>query len=267
MKICVHTLVCNEENYLWYAVMSVVDFVDKVLIWDTGSTDKTVEIINQIIKVKGDKVEFRELGPVDKEEFTQIRQKMLDQSKCDWVLIVDGDEVWLEDSLRKLTDAIQNQGDQLQAIAVPFYSLVGDVYHYQEEEAGKYQLLGKKGHLTIRAINAKIPGLHTKNPYGSEGYFDGKEKPIQELGEGKVVFLEAPYFHFTHLKRSSSKMWVKKYKHELGKAFPEDFSFPQILYKEGPLGGFNPWNKRGKRYILISLLCWPLIRLKRAIFR
>ena len=47
-NIWVHTLVKNEEKYLWYAVMSVADFVDKVLLWDTGSSDKTVEIIKQI---------------------------------------------------------------------------------------------------------------------------------------------------------------------------------------------------------------------------
>ena len=51
MKVWAHTLVKNEERYIWYAVMSVIDWVDKILIWDTGSTDKTVEIIKEIEKV------------------------------------------------------------------------------------------------------------------------------------------------------------------------------------------------------------------------
>ena len=48
MKIWVNTIVHNEENFIWFAVMSVIDYVDKVLIYDTGSTDKTVEIIKEI---------------------------------------------------------------------------------------------------------------------------------------------------------------------------------------------------------------------------
>ena len=46
--ITVHTLVQNEEKYLWFSVMSVIDFADEVFIWDTGSTDNTVPIIKEI---------------------------------------------------------------------------------------------------------------------------------------------------------------------------------------------------------------------------
>ena len=45
-----NTIVHNEENFIWFAIMSVIDWVDKMLVWDTGSTDKTVEIIEEIIK-------------------------------------------------------------------------------------------------------------------------------------------------------------------------------------------------------------------------
>ena len=44
----VNTVIRNEENFIWYALMSVIDYVDKILIYDLGSTDKTVEIIKTI---------------------------------------------------------------------------------------------------------------------------------------------------------------------------------------------------------------------------
>ena len=47
-KIWAHTLVKNEERFIWFSVMSVIVNVDKVLIWDTGSTDDTVKIIQKI---------------------------------------------------------------------------------------------------------------------------------------------------------------------------------------------------------------------------
>ena len=49
MKIWAHTLVMNEDRFIWYAVMSVIDYVDKILIFDTGSTDGTVRIIKGIV--------------------------------------------------------------------------------------------------------------------------------------------------------------------------------------------------------------------------
>ena len=41
-------LIKNEERWVWYALQSVLPYVDKILVWDTGSTDNTVEIIKTI---------------------------------------------------------------------------------------------------------------------------------------------------------------------------------------------------------------------------
>ena len=51
MKIWANTLVRNEERYIWFAAMSVIEHVDKILIWDTGSDDATVMIIKEIKKL------------------------------------------------------------------------------------------------------------------------------------------------------------------------------------------------------------------------
>ncbi|MBU1256082.1 hypothetical protein KKA49_00135 [Patescibacteria group bacterium] len=48
IKIIVHCLVKNEERFIWYAIKSVLPFVDKIMVWDTGSTDKTIQIIKSI---------------------------------------------------------------------------------------------------------------------------------------------------------------------------------------------------------------------------
>ena len=261
MKIWVNTIVYNEENFIWFAIMSVVDFVDKVLVYDCGSTDKTVEIIKEIQKIKSEKIIFKEIGKVDKNQFTKARQEMLDCSYCDWILIVDGDEIWSNESIKKLTDKIKRDGKNLDGIVVPYYVSIGDIYHYQEEKAGQYKLLGKKGHLSLRAINKKIPGIHVNHPYGKEGYFDQDKLPIHE--RENVVFLNAPYFHTTHLKRSTKARKLNKFKYELGKEFPKGFSFPEVLSKLAPEIVPSPWEKRGKLFWLTSLPLTPIRKIKR----
>lgn len=259
MKIWVNTIVHNEENFIWFAIMSVVDHVDKVLIYDTGSTDKTVEIIKDIQKLKGDKIEFKEIGEVDKEEFTKARQEMLEHSDSDWILIVDGDEIWWEQSLKKVVDKIQKEGQKTEGIVVPMVVPVGDIYHLQEENAGQYSLLGRSGHLSLRVLSKKIQGLHVGRPYGKEGYFDGDNRLIQERKE--IIFLDAPYLHLTHLKRSSRKN--DKFKYELGKKVGKDFKFPEVLSKLTPKIVPSPWEKRSKLFWIISLPLTPLRKIKR----
>ena len=45
-----NTIVKNEDKYLYFAVESVIEFLDKLLIWDTGSSDNTIEIIKLLKK-------------------------------------------------------------------------------------------------------------------------------------------------------------------------------------------------------------------------
>ena len=263
MKIWVNTIVHNEENFIWFTLMSVVDYVDKMLIWDTGSTDKTVDIIKEIKKIKGKKIEFREIGPVDKEQFTKSRQEMLDQSNSDWILILDGDEVWWNNSIKKLKNTIEKKGQDIEGIVVPMKVAVGDIYHTQEEIAGDYQLLGKKGHLSLKAFSKKIPGLHVKFPYGQEGFFDNENIPIQE-GED-IFFLNAPFLHLTHLKRSSQKRRFNKFKYEIGDNVSENFKFPEVFYKKFPSIVSSPWVRISGMDLTAAKFLTPLRKIKRRI--
>jgi len=261
MTIWANCIVNNEENFVWFAIMSVVDFVDKVLVWDTGSTDKTVEIIKEIIKEKGDKVEFKEVGRVDGLEFTKMRQKMLNQSKCDWILVLDGDEIWWEDSIKKITDKIRKDGNRIEGIVVPMVVPVGDIYHFQEQRAGQYELLGRKGHYSLRVINRKISGLHVDWPYGRESYFDIDGELIQK--RKGVIFENAPYLHVTHLKRSGLKRKKDKFKYELGNLVSKDYKFPEVLYKDYPRIIPSPWYKISGVSLLQAKLLTPLRKVKR----
>jgi len=274
MKVWAHTLVKNEERYIWYAVMSVIDWVDKILIWDTGSTDKTVEIIKEIKKVYPDKVDFKEVGEVDPQKFTKIRQKMLDATTSDWLILIDGDEVWWEDSIKAVISTVRTKGDTLETIVNSPYNIVGDIYHYQEEAAGKYEIDGRRGHFSFRAINRKIPGLHLKKPHGIQGFFDKNGTLIQERPKKFRKFLDAPFMHFTYMARSSSRekdLKVPKrdikLKYELGISFPLDFYYPEVFFRPRPDIVPSPWANIDRVYFAKALVQTPLRKLKRRIWR
>jgi glycosyltransferase involved in cell wall biosynthesis len=242
MKIWSHTLVRNEEKYIWYAVMSVIDYMDKMLIWDTGSDDATVDIIKELKKRNPDKIDFRQVGKVDTHGVTKLREEMLKVTKADWFFILDGDEVWWEYSIRELTEKIKKDTNKMESIVSRFVNVVGDIYHYQDEKAGQYKIDNKKGNLTIRAMRRNIPGLTVNMPYPLEGYFDSKGKSVQERPAVKRIHLDTPaYLHFTHLTRSESRQKdtkvparTTKLKHELGIPFPLDYYYPESFFKPRP---------------------------------
>ncbi len=262
MKVWANTIVNNEENFLYFAVMSVVDYVDKVLIYDTGSKDRTVDIIKELKKIKGEKIEFKQVGKVTPLEFTKMRQKMLEESRADWILILDGDEIWWKDSINSLVKEIKKIGSKIEGIVVPMVVPVGDIYHLQDEKAGRYKILGKTGHLSLKAFSKSISGLHLDWPYGKEGFFDNKGKLIQE--REKIIFLDAPFLHVTHLKRSSKKREYDKFKYEIGNQVKDGFKFPEVLY-QNPEFIASPWTKiSGLKYLTAKMLT-PLRKIKRII--
>lgn len=256
MKIWAHMIVRNEERFVWYSVMSVIEYVDKILVWDTGSDDKTVEIIREIEKRYPKKVSFKQVGKVDPESFTAARQRMLEKTSSDWILILDGDEVWWEGSIKKVVNLIKTKGKELDSIVNRYYNLVGDIYHYLEENAGKYNIDGRRGHLTIRAMNMNIPGLSAQKPHGIQGYYDKNGKLIQQRPKTERYFVSARAFlHFTHLLRSKDRLLdkevpkrKKKLKYALGSSFPLDFYYPEVFFKPRPNFIPSPWVATDKQF-------------------
>lgn len=255
-----NVIVKNEDRYIWFALKSAISYVDKILIWDTGSSDKTVEIIKLLKKEYPQKIEFKEIGQVNADELVKARQKMLEATQSDWVLVLDGDEVWWENSIKKIQKVLS---DNLYAVVNPVTNVVGDIYHFQEENAGKYQILGKVGHLNLRFINRKIPGLHIKGRYPLEGFFDGNGELIQTR-DSKLKYVDAPLLHFTHLSRSTSEK-NRKLKYEIGNSFNPDFKFPEVFYLDRPSKVPSPWMKMPVKYKVRAIIETPFKKLKRKI--
>lgn len=77
-------IVKNEEKYIRNCLESLKDFVDEIIIVDTGSTDKTKEICKEYT----DKIYDYKWD----DNFANARNFSLSKCKYNWILRVDGDE-------------------------------------------------------------------------------------------------------------------------------------------------------------------------------
>lgn len=259
-NITAHVVVKNEEKWIWYALASVYNYVDEYIVFDTGSTDNTVSIIEEFISsndIEG-KVIFFKKGEVTKEEFYLLRQEQISMTKTEWFLVLDGDEIWYEKCLDELIGKVK-KNNNVTLLATRFHNAVGDVYHYKDFTSESYEIKGVKGSVTIRAYKI-ANGIHCKGEYGVEGYYDDKGQRIQLRNE-EIEFLGGYFFHTSYLQRSSSILsdWVIPYRRK--KVFArfhgkvdQNFRFPEVFYLDKPEMVDSPWRRVNYKYYFFRFL-------------
>ncbi|MBQ9205343.1 MAG: glycosyltransferase family 2 protein [Treponema sp.] len=238
--ITAHTLVKNEDRFVWFAIMSVIDYVDKMIIFDTGSTDNTVSIIQNIIDSGySDKIIFEEKGFADRNRIGQLRQEMIEKTETDYFLVLDGDEIWWKESIEELV-SIANSNEKLFLLAQHYINCAKDIRHYRKPGRDVYAFLDTKETATIRLYSMKIPGIHCGGYYGIEGFFDGDNNEVQ-CGKYEIKWQKNKYLHTSYLQRSSNQNKDLKVYSRLGKMFltydykfPKDYKYPEVFYAEYP---------------------------------
>jgi len=92
LSVCILTK--NEQNNIERAIKSVKKIADEIIVLDTGSTDKTVELAEKLgAKVYHTKWE---------NSFAKARNEIIKYTTKDWVLMLDADEALVEESAQIL---------------------------------------------------------------------------------------------------------------------------------------------------------------------
>jgi tetratricopeptide (TPR) repeat protein len=94
-------IVKNESANLAQCLTSVKDLVDEIVILDTGSGDRTLEIAKEFGAVTAS----QEWG----DDFAAARNEALKLVTGDWVLVLDGDEVFNINAIKDLKSAIAQE--------------------------------------------------------------------------------------------------------------------------------------------------------------
>lgn len=99
ISICM--IIKNEEKYLRECLTSIKEFADEIIIVDTGSKDKSLNIAHDFT----DKIFFFQW--VD--DFSKARNYALSKATRKWILSLDADERILEEDIPKIKELLKNK--------------------------------------------------------------------------------------------------------------------------------------------------------------
>lgn len=99
MKISACIIAKNEENNIGKCLKSMQGNVDEIIVVDTGSTDRTIEVA----KSYGAKV----YSFIWQNDFSRAKNYALAQAKGDWIIFLDADEYFTPDGMMNALKNIQ----------------------------------------------------------------------------------------------------------------------------------------------------------------
>jgi len=268
-KITAHMIVKNDDIWVWFAIQSIIKYVDKFLIYDTGSSDNTIRVIKSI---NSPKIVFKTFIVDNSKKLVSLRRQQLKQTKTPWLWMIDADEVYPKITCLEIVSAIKNSS-KLEGIIVKRFDLLGDVFHYQpDEKVGGYNLFGKTAHHSLRLVRTTIPALDITGTYPNETFINSQKKPLITHAKKNFFFTKNRYLHTTYLKRSSigknlsTTLHRHKYKIEWGQKLSL-LQAPKVFFKPRPNLVPDPLIKRSLDYNLTAAIITPIKVLKRKLFK
>lgn len=116
LSVCL--VVKNEEKYLLRCLKSIADVADEIVVVDTGSIDRTVEIARQF----SDKV----FSVKWRDNFSTARNYALGKATGEWILFLDGDEELTAESAGIIREKLLNNDCEGYLIKVLNYYSAGN---------------------------------------------------------------------------------------------------------------------------------------------
>jgi tetratricopeptide (TPR) repeat protein len=103
-------IVKNEEDFLPGCLASIKDVADEIILVDTGSKDRTLEIAAEYgCRI----IHFPWTG-----DFSAARNESLKHATGDWILIIDADEELPGDEIAAIREAVDNPANNILSLSV-----------------------------------------------------------------------------------------------------------------------------------------------------
>lgn len=171
-KLCAVSMVRNEP-FAVYGVLSIINYISKITIIDTGSTDGTYEELQELQKQFKSKIVLEQRNLEDGHNWNinnnnhvdssgvpphvskalgDIRRELHDRAESDWVLTLDGDEVWPETLIDHVRSVVYQNACGNNAIFLPFIDFIIDCTMIRQ-----IHLMGRVYRKDITVIKGNFP--------------------------------------------------------------------------------------------------------------
>jgi glycosyltransferase involved in cell wall biosynthesis len=110
-SLSVIVITMNEEDRIGRCLDSVKDIADEIIVLDSGSTDRTLEIVAGYTD---------QYFSTDWPGYGVQKQRALAKARCDWVLSIDADEALDADMQRWLRDFLAQKHEAIAGARLPW---------------------------------------------------------------------------------------------------------------------------------------------------
>jgi len=253
-------MVKNEEKNILTSLRSLDGYIDSLIIYDTGSDDKTVELVRNFCKEKNILLRLKEGEFVD---FSTSRNTLLDYcdsfEDVDFILLLDGcDELR---NGKKLLEIISNEVDK----DVGLYLIVQEWHIKSEDRSINYKnprlIRPRRGYRYEGPVHESIPvsdtQIHVIDPevYIYQDRDEDVEKSKKRFRRDEEILLQEHHKNpedtrtvyyiaqtYDSLKDDvNSKIWHKK-RYEMGGGFEEERYIS--AFRIANLTGDEDWETR-----------------------
>ena len=134
MKVSVNCMVRNADTTIYPTLLAAGAVADEIVVFDTGSTDRTIEaILAARRELSHKKFIFERLSNIPdltgwsykggsflpSYQLADVRNQMIEATTSDWVWVVDADEIYTKKDARHISHFIRGQGKYYDALWVP----------------------------------------------------------------------------------------------------------------------------------------------------
>lgn len=197
IDVCSHTLVRNGMPFIDLVLRQAEPFMNKMIITvSENSTDGTIGVVNDFERQFKHKVRILWENVEDPTKLTLERQRQVAQTNEDWILFLDDDDFWPEESLKEMMGLIKEDVD---AYAVSPVQVI-DQFKYDKHWY-------EKKYFTKWFRNKNII-YH--DPWPRDTIWSGDKELYWKKNKG-TIRLTGKYFHLSNIKSGSfrNEKWTK----------------------------------------------------------
>lgn len=218
----------DEEKNIARCINSVKDIVDEIVVVDTGSKDKTVEIAKSF----GEKVKV--INAKWEDDFSKARNIAIENASSDWILFLDADEEIKKEDVGKIRPLLSD--DTVEAYILKFVNYAGT-----NSSNGLTEI-----HYNLRLFrnNGKLKYIYPVH----ENLRNIEENRVPVFKNADVTILHYGYLSETRIEKNKTERYIKLISKYLEEHPDDKFQHGNLAVEYFNAGNYN----KALKHLLIA---------------